>query len=547
MQSQTIPLLIAKNSIINFSSRIILSVALVILAFATFSIQANAGSVDDSPLVVLKRENSVYIKSAFSPEEDVVTQMSVHPDTKHMIFGYAWLVPVGMSMEDAVPKRAEWSFQAASGDVAAWCINGTLIGASNGANEAVRVSAPSHGLSTSDLGSRWTDGAGTLFFLVGIPDADSLQFLSENKATAPSWEFVTSVSGDTLKRDDGSRSISISNAERTQFYPANRIQSQQFLADGKPLEDGTVTPCSRFEVVDTYDILNPASVLDYIGKHTGKAPDLSSKEIKSLLTNRITYQFQPHGTCVINLEATANQDFDIDETAFVQASALYGVEGGDQATLSYLIPKTLLFTQDNVDYDFDGIQNMSQPLAGPLSFSTELFNLSDPNDLPDRFIQILGQGDKKIGFVIGYSLLNGMTIKSKRAENVSLPLSIHPSRHIYPVAISRKVGRIHAGEKLNCVSYRQYFLPEETAGATCIYGHQEKDAYVLYAEFHKDGDRIFLPFPANFTGKKFEIVEKSPSVTVLSRGVIERDGVSVSVKGGRGSIVLKVASGGKIR
>lgn len=503
---------------------------------------AGADSSDQEILTVLKQGSLVYVKSALSPEEDIVIQMRVHPDEKHMVFGDTFTVPSGTPMDPTSLAESKWLFHSASSDIAPWCINDTLIGGNHGANEAVRVMTEGHSLTEKDIGSRWSDGSGTVFHLMKMPDDHSLLFLSENKEASPGWKFEASISGDTLKRADGSQTLTVREAERAQLYPANRIQSQQFLADGAPLEDNMPVQCRVFEVIDTYDILNPGSALEAVRSHPGKTLDSLSKDIEALLTNRITYHFQPYGVCVINLEGTAHQAFKIGSTAFVQASPLHGDEKGGDSTLSYLIPKTLIFTSNDIDYDFDGIQNMDKSPENALTFSEGQQNISDPNDLPDRAIQFLQQDDKKVGFAIGYSLLDGITNKRKRAENVGSPLAIFPSRHIYLVAIDERAGTIRAGDKLQCVSYRQYFSPDALPEATTVYGHLENGFYVVYAEFHKNADRLFIPFPKKYAGATFAVVDKSDSVRVLSQGRIESQGVAVSVKGGRGSLVLKVTT-----
>lgn len=514
-----------------------LVIGLVICLLST----ARADSSDQDQLTVLKQDNVVYVQSALNAEEDIVIQMRVHPNEKHMVFGDVFTVPAGTVLSTTSPDTKEL-IHFASGDIAAWNINDTLIGGNHGANEAVLVKSQGHSLSEKDIGSQWNDASGIPFYLMKIVDDNSLLFLSENQEASPRWKFETTISGDSLKRNDGSQTLSVSGSERAQLYPANRIQSQQFLADGKPLEDNIPVQCQTFEVIDTYDILSPVSALEVVRSHPGKPLSSLTKEMEALLTNRIVYQFQPGGVCVINLQATAQQAFDIGPTAFVQSAPLHEDQNGGADTLSYMIPKTLIFTADGIDYDFDGIQNMTKSPENALEFSEDQHNISDPRDLPDRAIQFLNQDNKKIGFVIGYSLLEGITTQKKRAERVRSPVGILPSRHINLVAIDQKFGAIQPRDKLECISYRQYFSSDDSQEAVAIYGHIEKEAYVLYAEFQKNIDRFFIPFPKKYIGKPFSVVEKSDSVRVLTQGRIESKGVAVSVKDGRGSVVLKVAN-----
>lgn len=141
---------------------------------------------------------------------------------------------------------------------------------------------------------------------------------------------------------------------------------------------------------------------------------------------------------------------------------------------------------------------------------------------------------------MGYSLIEGVTRPEIRAKNAAQPHWIYTTSKSYPAAIDRKMGPIKAGTVFDCLAYRQYFDASACPDATCVYRHKQGDADILYADYHRSLDKTVIPLPKSLIGKKVEIVEKTPSVTVLSGDTVHAEGVALSVKDNYGYAVLKI-------
>lgn len=249
------------------------------------------------------------------------------------------------------------------------------------------------------------------------------------------------------------------------------------------------------------------------------------------------WPFQPAGACVIRHWATALRDFDLGYMGFIQSSPLHA---GENSRLLSCIPKTLPFSSGGRDYDFRVIQDLSTPPSEPLIFSVDRGNVADAAKLPDRFIQILSEGKKQVGFVMGYSLLKGLTKPEVRAANTGSPVFIYATGKTYPAAIDRNARPVKEGDTFDCLAYRQYFDPLSHPEATTVYRHNQDGDEMLYAEFHRRAKKAVLPFPKDLWGKKFGVVEKTDSVEIAAVGKIPSGGVPLEVRGVGGSVVLRV-------
>jgi len=490
-----------------------------------------------SGIVALQEGRIVYVRSTLSGSEDVVIPLHIGPANGQIIFGHTFLVPAETPMEPARMAAAKWPFHAAFDDATPWLLNGTYIGANHGANDVIRITSPAHGLSKGDLGSGWKDSNGTSFYLLEIIDENVVHLLSENDGVFPRWRFTRSIAGAELTNETSSRKLGVQASELVQLTPACRIHSQQFLADGKPLKQGVPTPCENFEVLEEYDIIAPDSVLVAVKKAPGQKVDYVADDRGAVINNRIRYHFQPAGACVIRHRATALRDFDLGYMGFIQSSPLHA---GENSRLLSCIPKTLPFSSGGRDYDFRLIQDLSTPPSEPLIFSVDRGNVADAAKLPDRFIQILSEGKKQVGFVMGYSLLKGLTKPEVRAANTGSPVFIYTTGKTYPAAIDRNARPVKEGDTFDCLAYRQYFDPLSHPEATTVYRHNQDGDEMLYAEFHRRAKKAVLPFPKDLWGKKFEVVEKTDSVEIAAVGKIPSEGVPLEVRGVGGSVVLRV-------
>ena len=282
------------------------------------------------------------------------------------------------------------------------------------------------------------------------------------------------------------------------------------------------------------------------------------------MNNQIVYKFLPMGTCMVEHNSTALRQFKVGDSKFVmtnpldrnsfdshscyipktkpfESSTKYGNEN-----LNLYSPKIKPFEEKTLKYDFKSIQDFARPIGDYLYFNKD--KVEDPNNLPDRFIQFLGKTEEgknvnKIGYVIGYSLSEGITRPEIRAKNVDYAVSINNfSCKIYPSAISDSYSKtiIPAGTTFHCLAYRQYFDPSVFKNATSVYWHKEADSYLLYIDYHKSVENDIIKLPEYLTGKKISLVEKTPSLKLLTEQTVPSDGIALSVSEQYGYIVLKL-------
>lgn len=493
-------------------------------------------------LAVLKVGDTVFMRSTFSDIYDVVVSMRPGAN-RQMEFDRTTLVLT------KAPMTAELCMAGAvihgGGDSAPWYLNSTYIGANHGAYVVMQVTSSGHGLSASDLGGNWLDEDGVVFCLIRILDEHTLWFLSESKGSGDIWNFNTQLIGDKLEHRRNGTTLHVEKRTKNQLNPSCRITRQEILVNGTlPLVENEVVRCNTLDVVDEYDVINPASLLALIQHQAGRKTDFVDSRLEAVVSNRIRYQFQPQGTCVIHHTATARQSFDLGYMGFIQTRAMVRMK--DDA-LDYYIPGTQPFKVGEQRYDFCGVQNFSERPLKPLRFSVANGNVESQEQLPARFVQFLdrktGQRERvKAGYAFGYSLTRGMTQRAQRAQNCGDALVIHTSAKSYPHAVDKeKRRRIEAGETFDCVAYRRFFSPgDASARATCVYGYQEDDAYLLYADYHRSVSRDSIKLPSYLIGSTVTVVEAQSSVTIESGDTVPEAGLSVSVKDDYGYVVLRL-------
>ena len=499
-------------------------------------------SVEMNELRVLREEGTVYMRSHFSEKEDLVVKMGFGTN-KQVNFNGALLINASAPM-DAKSLKAGKIIAASGDDSTPWNINGTYIGANHGNSAGFEILSEGHGRTAEDLGSEWADAKGNKFYLIKIISSDRLMFLGSNKPSGNIWRFGTRHEGNSFTSASRNATVNFTERKMKQVVPACRIKKQEYLVDGKtPLQEGEPVTCKWLDIVEEYDIINTGSLLADVIANPGQERNFIADHLDGVISNNITYRFLPNGANVIYYRAKALQEFRMGYMGFIQANKLYK---GKYETYEYYIPKTVPFIKDGIDYDFCGIQDFSSRPPSPLVFSDKSKNINDPANLPDRFIHFLGikEGDKtvrEVGFAMGYSLIHGMTVPSVRTGNVKSAITLYTSSKSFPVAVDSKMGTVIPKDTdFYCVAYRHYFNPRLAGNATSLYWQKQEDDTVVYLDYHKSVDKDTVKLPGELTVKKLEVVEKSPSLVLHTLEKIPAEGISVSVTGNYGYLVLKV-------
>jgi hypothetical protein len=498
------------------------------------------GRAEDK-IAVQKCGDKVFIRSWFSPDKDVLISMNkgVNRQINYLSTG---LIPASAPLKKVDLTSGE-IFHYCQDDSCPLKIISTYIGANHGCSDARELTIPRHGLKTKDIGSKWKDSRGDIYYIIKIVDGSKIQVLGENKGSNGIWRFNRMIKPGKFVSADGKKQLEIKRAVLTQMIPAVRIKKQEYLVDGKtPLEDGKPVICDYLDIVEGYEIVAPDSLLEYIKRNPGKSPDFTAPEAEALLVNKNTYQFQPRGVCVVDNEIIPGRDFSTYQASPVMTMQLNKLNNYD--THEYYIPKTKAFENAGIKYDFNSIQDFTVPIKLSLSFSKGNNNI-DPENPPNRFIQFLGKKEngknkRKIAYAIGIVNDYGLGDSEERIKNVDEMLFIYKSYKTYPKVLDQKAGMLKAGTSLKSRGYRQYFDPQAHNKATCVYWNRQGKVIRLYMDYHQSVDKDVIKLPEEFTGMKVKIIEKSPSIELLTNNTVPASGIAVSVKGKQAYIVLQL-------
>jgi len=488
-------------------------------------------------------QSSAWIRCAFSREQDLVLNFQRKPTENSVINSYeTHLIDSSAKLTEKSVTEGEL-IHVNGDDATPWKINGTYIGANHGCASVLETSLAENALTAADIGSSWKDESGATFYVIDVPTTGKAWMLSENLATYPMWKFHNRITGTTLTRVSDGATLAIEKTTLTQLWPCARIKEQKFLADGKsPLVSGKLIDCASLDIVEEYDIINPAAVLAEAIKHPGRKVDFVAPHLDAVINNKIVYRITPNAAVMTSHQAKALQSFDLEFMGFIQQALLQALTGSSDV-IRYYIPNTSPFQQDGIDYDFQAIQLFETPKSG-LQFTGQ--DTPGHRTLPDRFIQFLGSPEaaknrNRIGFALGYSLTEGLTALDHPTSRRNSAGFIHTSSKTYPFAVDESFGNpVAPGTVFDCLAYRQYFNPALQTNTTSVFWHDEGDKTIVYIDYHQavTDDRVRLP--KSLTGRPYKILTKTESVNLGSPGVIPRDGLKITSPSDHGVLVIEV-------
>lgn len=391
-------------------------------------------------------------------------------------------------------------------DATPWNVNSTYIGANHGdsINSGLIFDQP-HGLTEKDCGSQWTDPKGKNFYIVKIQDPKEIWVLSDNLSKDKDiWKFTRPNASRPLRHADG-RELKDFKVQIRQLYSPVRILSRKYFVDGKPMEDNSQVECSVFTVEEEYDIVATDAILKHVIANAGRQVAFNEPGLDHILNQKITYRFYPDSSCIVEHNVKFHRDVRLSYMGFIQAMVM---SKGKYGKHLYYIPKTRPFEFDKQEWDFAHLVDFTRPIRGSMFLRADSFE--NPDSMPERFIQYLKDGKNRpdIGFVCGYSLLEGCTTPEQRRKNASTALFLYKTHKTYPHALDGgKIKVIKSGETFRCLAYRQYFDPNQG-----YYLNRQGSSFVFYADFHEPVSGKAIALPEKLHGIKPELVEKSDTV-----------------------------------
>lgn len=418
-------------------------------------------------------------------------------------------IQVGKTSDDATPLR----------------VGGATVGANHGWSKTI-YTLIGHGKTIVDVGSVWLTG-GKELVLINVPDVDTLEFTSRNDNTTTTTLTLTHVSGATNTASINATSV-VNNGH---LFPSIKNLVKRVFVDGEEIDLITNSVLYGKEVIfsESYDILDKSSMLEDLISRVGTVTSFPTQfEGEAIARVNNSYVFD------MNMGCTQYQDViglkngtELKDLMFVQA-----VFNNVDPPIRYYIPKTNPIPYDGNTYDFASLVNMSSFVFNSTSDNLNFTpTYTDSTGiLADRVIRL----HNSIGFAVGFIPTRSASVDERRINASTKALQIRGTKKIYMSLVdSVDKDTINKGDYYSAISYRKYF--EKDTNRIAYYIIDTNEGSYLYADYSElTMDRLELP--AHLVGKKFEVVEKSASIDILSD--YASDGITISVND-KGYLILK--------
>ena len=467
-------------------------------------------ALKENEIAVARRNGKLFLRTRFSNDFDLVSEL-IRGSNGQFEFGSSRKIPAGLGVTSDAMLSGSLVYGAIDEGAPVLTTYGN-VGANHGALTALTLTVPGHGFTAADIGKSELLAANKRkYYILQIINADTILVMSENIGRNGIGFFDRS----SLRANTGftcnGKSYKVTKLLHTQLLPNARIKKQNFLLDGAPLPEGEfIKRGKKLTCDESYEVVSPVGLLDLVLKNPGKKVDLIDPAIPGALEVNNFYTFTPDGTMYLDQKTRFLEKTAVRQLGLLQTQIIY--TPGRNPFREYYVPKTLPFEEAGRKFDFAGGVDSTAKL--PRIFFTGS-RIADPENLPDRFIQIAGVNNAKkggkvreTGLVIGYSLTKGATIPAVRKNAAGKqPVWINVTQKSYPYVIYSQGGIIfQPGSVVEASGYRKLFDPARFGKiAPASYTVCENGETLLYLHFSAAGS---VDVPEGFS----RIVEKSSKV-----------------------------------
>lgn len=388
-----------------------------------------------------------------------------------------------------------------SDDIAPMHTFNTTLGG-NHAQPITKATITEHGLSFSDIGTEWIhSGNNKKYYIVKIFDSNNIGLLSENVGTYTSPSFTSATTG-TITKNGVSKTITAVSS--TQLWPMQKNMGLKFSIDGKETEIDTFNKNyygNVIDVVETYDIINPASALSNLIANAGTYTENPSLyDGNSAIRVEIIYRFMKGLNRLIISNYLFLEDAVFQDIMFSQKDRI-----GDLSVIKYYIPNSLPLSEQS-GFDF------RTPQLFPLTSSSPIFvNNSNVQDTTHPCNRVVMYDDTNntglsIGVLTDYGVGKNLGNYTKEYFEIR-----NNTGKIYPHPVDNTaVGSpIIAGNMYSAVMYQCLFSANTTSSSSnrlSMYNFNYNDAEYVYVDY-KDSmlDKVVVDDSLN--GKTIEVLE----------------------------------------
>lgn len=359
----------------------------------------------------------------------------------------------------------------------------SVVGANHG-YFYTRLKCTSHGKTSDDIGSVYTNGASEVVIMSIVSD-DYINLSQRATNGAVQVGSYSHVSGGV---NNGGLVLEESVIS-SQFYPCYQNYSLKVYVDDLLINERTGKWQFKDKVVlsESYEILEKNDIMEHIIS-TGNY-NVSGKEGVVLVNN--SYEFDLYGGCTIYAD-----------WLFMKSVPVYRIAGlQEQKTMAenYYIPKVKAYG----DYDYAMIEpsNKTQ-LNGDetQTFTPDKYESAD--SIPDRVIGINGDHAIATGLLpVSSASASNRPINCER-EALSITGS---TAKIYHRVVAKNDHISEVGEHYSAIMYRNLMIKPDNG--TAAYVVRTRGGDFLYFDWHNISETQVLDVPAEFAGREFDVVE----------------------------------------
>lgn len=501
--------------------------------------------VPGSALIVFKKGGDLYIRSCWNESYYLLQKMLIDGDIEfdNNVVNFIGARKISStSLNDIDFTFDNGSILTASADEAAPVLyDGIYTGGRHGV-VIVEVTATNHGKEVKDVGSEWIDASSYKWYIMRIVNANKLWVMSKNLSVYPVWSFRETVIGNLTHSANATNTagITVASQQKTQLTPGIQNNVKHIKLDGEYSisADGAYL-CKSVDIVESYDIPNPAAVLNYVISCVGGSvqPDFGS----SLVTDKdvhfdIIYRFALNGSCTVYHNIYAYRNLTLNYAGFIQS----GVLTFTGKTLLQYVPGVNSFVGSLQTWDLAATEDISGTIE-QLTLSADRW--ADPNNPPARMAQIVANGGtNEFGFILGYSPLRGIGMAENR-KNLASGGFIFTTKKQYPYGVdssSFSGGILPASTLLECVAYRSFYPC--TGNATVLTWYKDGTDYVVILDYHQNVTQLAVELPAFMIGMSLSVIEQNLNFTLHTGSFVSASGIRISVTGNYGYALLKISN-----
>lgn len=435
-------------------------------------------------------------------------------------------------------------------------INGIYIGAGHGI-PGYELTKAAHGKTIADTGSTWTDGAGKVWVLAKVVDANTLLFIADNTGASDKWVITsTAPSGTTMTHQSGATntgSVAWTAAALGALNPILQNIAITLYVDDAIIDrtiDGVYTG-SSVRIDDSWDIPNCGHLLAYLKGHIGST-DYTNSLIQVQVSVSDTFTWNEWGALTAYRTETVRQAF----TRNAATSANPGDYSGAMQLQRLALPGDS--TPGAFTKIFGYVPNVA-PVSGlDLQATTDITALvaqltvpktacADPTDPASHFAQIGkdASGNTIGGMVYGYARTAGMAVPTSRAASVSNVLVVSTSGKHYPRFVDSAAGDGIVGQVLVAVAFRAYFKPTDPDLTLPAVIYSVGGKHYAIVTSHKVQAKKWVALPKKLTGWTINPIKIDAGVSmdgaINGKSVVQGAGTQMTFSNAYGDAVLELA------